>query len=178
MTTPTKTPKQDTAPPGGTGNGTESAVSLTALRDDRAWAFRDEQGPLVALDLDELLKDDVEYPVQVHYGPTREPFCWFSGKFDRYHGHTYATEARDVRATEIDGASTLAYTLADPRRHLVIPTSISVAPGPGEYVFAIRIRQQLQAVGEPPWEENVEFLHLVINEQYGRDWEDGVPDWV
>ena len=178
MTTSKKTHPQDSAPPVGADNGTGSAISLAATRGDRAWTFRDVHGPLLTLDLDELLKNDVEYPVQVHYGPTREPFFWFSGKFDRYHGHTYATEARDVHATELDGASTLAYTLVDPRQHLVIPTSISVASTPAQDIYAIRVRQQLQAAGRPSWEGNVEFLHLVINERYGRDWEDGVPDWV
>ncbi len=134
--------------------------------------------PLFSVDLDQLKKNKVEYPVTVYYGPDGKPFCWFSGKFDKYHGDSYTQQIRDVSGTSGPRQATLAYTANHPPRNLVMPTRITLVRDPSGGTFTLRVHQTLRATGKPSWGSNLEFLHLVINTRYGRDWEDGVPDFV
>jgi hypothetical protein len=134
--------------------------------------------PLFSVDLDQLQKNDVEYPVVAYYGGEGRPFCWFSGKFDRYYGESYTTTLTDVAGQSGTGRGTLRYTAGHPVRNLVMPTAITLEPEFGGAAFTLRLQQTLRATGTPTWGDNLEFLHLVINPQYGHDWEDGVPDYV
>ena len=148
--------------------------------------------PLFSVDLDKMPSNDAEYPIAVHFdgrldGRDRrepipaEPFCQFSGKFDRYPGDSYAGRIDDVSGDSGRERATLRYTAVQAPMHLCNPTSITVEPD-SRGGFSLRVRQELRATGSsdtsPSWGDNVEFLHLVINSQYGRDWEDGMPDFV
>jgi hypothetical protein len=134
--------------------------------------------PLFSVDLDQLKRNDVEYPVTVYYGLEGKPFCWFSGKFDRYHGDSYTQELRDVAGSSGPQEATLAYTAHHPPRNLVMPMRITLVRDLSGSLVTLRVQQTLRATGEPSWGDNLEFLHLVINPKYGLDWEDGVPDFV
>lgn len=134
--------------------------------------------PVFSVDLDRLQRDDVEYPVEVCFGPDWKPFCWFSGKWDMYFGESYAREIVDVAASDGPQAATLSYTLRHPPRGLEMPTQLILQRGDSEGSFVLRVRQSVRATTEPTWGDNVEFLHLVTNPKYGRDWEDAVPDYA
>lgn len=134
--------------------------------------------PQFSLDLDELLKVEKEYSVNVYYGPAWEPFLWFSGRWDHYYGEVFAERATNVTGSTGPLEATLAYTLEYPPRNLVMPTEIALLRDPQGECFTLRVRQTLRAVGEPSWKDNLEFLHVVINPTYGLDWQDGVPDYT
>lgn len=134
--------------------------------------------PQFSLDLDELLKVEKEYSVNVYYGPAWEPFLWFSGRWDHYYGEVFAERATNVTGGTGPLEATLAYTLEYPPRNLVMPTEIALVRDPQSECFTLRVRQTLRAVGEPSWKDNLEFLHVVINPTYGLDWQDGVPDYT
>ncbi|NOX53095.1 MAG: hypothetical protein GXP27_01375 [Planctomycetes bacterium] len=131
-----------------------------------------------SVDLDLLVQPKVEYPVTVYYGPKREPFCWFSGKFDKYYGDCYAKKITEVSGGTGPVRATLHYTAVDPDRNVVMPTRITLEPAADGTAFSLRVYQTLRATGPPSWSTNLEFLHLVINRRYGHDWGDGVPDFV
>lgn len=134
--------------------------------------------PAFSLDLEQLLTLEKEYSVNVYYGPQREHFLWFSGRWDRYYGEVYASAAQDVSGTTGAAEATLSYTLDYPKRNLVMPTTITLVPDLATGAFTLRVRQTMRALGEPSWGDNLEFLHVVINETYGLDWQDGVPDYT
>lgn len=134
--------------------------------------------PFFSVDFDQLRKNDVEYPVVVYHGSQGQPFCWFSGKFDKYSGDSYTEQISDVAGSSGSEQATLRYTAVHTPRNLRMPMQITLQPARDGASFTLRVRQELHATGEPRWDDNVEFLHVVINPQYGRDWEDGVPDFV
>ena len=134
--------------------------------------------PVFSVDLERLRQNKVEYPVTVHYGPGHKPLCWFSGKFDKYHGDSYTHEILDVSGSSGEAEATLAYTASHPPRSLVMPHRITLVRDPSGATVTLRVRQTLRATGKPSWGHNLEFLHLVINPRYGHDWGDGVPDFV
>ena len=135
--------------------------------------------PMFSLDLAQLLNVEKEYSVNVCSGPRWEKFLWFSGRWDRYYGELYASQATEVSGSTGATAATLAYTLDYPQRHLVMPTRITLEPEPVTGAFTLRVHQILRATGEPgAWGDNLEFLHVVINQTYGRDWQDGVRDYT
>ncbi|HID22614.1 MAG TPA: hypothetical protein EYP14_09460, partial [Planctomycetaceae bacterium] len=133
---------------------------------------------LFSVDLDQLTQPKVEYPVTVSFGPPWEPFCWFSGKFDKYYGDCYAKTIVDVSGNTGPLRATLHYTAVDPERNVVMPTRITLEPTADGPAFSLRVHQTLRATGPPSWGTNLEFLHLVVNRRYGHDWDDGVPDFV
>ena len=133
---------------------------------------------MFSVDFDRLGQNKVEYPVTVYLGPEWKPFCWFSGKFDRYHGDSYTEQIADVSGSSGPQQAVLRYTAVHPPRKLVMPMEIALVRAAEGGTFALRVRQVLRATGEPAFGGNLEFLHLVINPKYGHDWEDGVPDYV
>lgn len=132
---------------------------------------------LFSVDLDQLTQPKVEYPVTVYYGPQWEPFCWFSGKFDKYYGDCYARKITESSGDTGPTKAALHFTAVDPDRNVIMPTRITLEPAAGAS-FSLRVHQTLRATGPLSWSTNLEFLHLVINRRYGQDWGDGAPDFV
>lgn len=133
---------------------------------------------LFSVDFDRLRQNKVEYPVTVYFGPGWKPFCYFSGKFDKYYGDSYTERIEGVSGTSGPQQAVLRYTAVHPPRKLIMPMEIALVRGPGAETFSLRVRQTLRATGKPIFDTNLEFLHVVINPRYGHDWEDGVPDYV
>lgn len=134
--------------------------------------------PQFSVDFDQLKKVECEFPVTVYYGPRGEGFLYFSGKFDHYYGESFTSEISDVSGTSGEQTATLSYTARHPRRRLVMPTQITLIRGELKDNFQLRVHQILHAEDTPQWDDNVEFLHVMVSKTYGRDWDDGVPDWV
>lgn len=134
--------------------------------------------PLFSVDFDQMRKNDVEYPVTVYHGGEGRPFCWFSGKFDQYYGDSFAEKIVDVSGSSGPDGAALRYTAVHAPRNLIMPMRITLEPSRAGGGFVLRVHQEVRALAKPVWGDNVEFLHLVIHPEYGRDWEDGTPDFV
>ena len=134
--------------------------------------------PLFSVDFDQMRKNDVEYPVTVYHGEEGRPFCWFSGKFDQYYGDSFAEKIEDISGSSGPDGAVLRYTAVHAPRNLIMPMRITLEPSRAGGGFVLRVNQELRALAKPVWGDNVEFLHLVIHPEYGRDWEDGTPDFV
>jgi len=130
------------------------------------------------LDLD-FAKREWWYPVELRFGPTFEPFFWFSGKWDRYDKPSYTETVQHIVATSGTDSARLSFQYVHPPRHLLMPTTFTLVRDSETRNVIVRVRQTLQATGKSQFSDrdNIEFLHVVIHRQYGRDWGDGVPDY-
>lgn len=120
------------------------------------------------------------YPVVAYYGPGNAAMLRFTGFFDRYYGESYVSEVTDIVGNSGADDASLTYVLRYPERGLLMPTRVRLLRSDLPGNFSLRVWQRLQAEGTPVLDDvdNLEFLHVVTPDQGGRDWADGVPDWV
>lgn len=132
--------------------------------------------PVLKLDFDQR---GGWYPVEVRYGPGYEPMFWFSGKWDRYSDLSFTEKVIDVAGTSGANEARLRYTYVHAPRNLRMPTELILQRDAQTANVVLRVHQSLIATGPVDFsdKDNLEFLHVVIHRQYGRDWEDDLPDY-
>ena len=132
---------------------------------------------LFSFDLDHIQQNP--YPVEIHIAPSFKPLAWFCGKWDNYSKHQESfTSKRGEVWTQQEGAdATLHYEFAHDKFRL--PTDLTLVYDPSRKMTVIRMKQVLQAVENAVFtaDDAIEFLHVVVNPEYGRDWEDGVTGY-
>jgi len=134
--------------------------------------------PRFSVDFSDWQKTESEYPFAVYHGSAGEEFLYFSGKFDYYYGESYTAEVDGISGSSGQSEATLTYCARHPSVGLRMPMQVTLVRSDLAGNFSLRVRQVLQAEGIPQWKDNVEFLHVVLNRGYGRDWADGEPDWT
>ena len=159
----------------------KDGVQIVRVPDTSLWfgaASEVETGLRFSVDFSEWKKTECEYPFTVYHGPANEEFLYFSGKFDWYYGESYTAEVEGISGSSGQTEATLTYCARHPSVGLRMPMQVTLVRSDMPGNFSLRIRQLLQAEGTPQWKDNVEFLHVVLNKGYGRDWSDGESDWT
>lgn len=136
-----------------------------------------EYGGHPVFELD-LARRNEKYPVEIRFGPKFEPFFWFSGKWD-WTNYEPTAEVRNVKATSGSEVAGLSFECVHPPRNMVMPVAYMLQRDPETRNVIVRIRQTLVFTGPCSFtdRDSLQFLHLVIHRQYGRDWGDGIPDY-
>jgi hypothetical protein len=159
----------------------KDGVQIVRVPDSSLWfgaASDSVKGPRFSVDFSQWQKLEHEYPFTVYHGAAGEEFLYFSGKFDWYYGESYTAEVDGISGGSGENEATLTYCARHPARGLRMPMQVTLVRSEVAGNFSLRVRQVLQAEGTPEWKDNVEFLHVVLNRGYGRDWSDGEPDWA
>ena len=132
---------------------------------------------LFIFDLDHIQQND--YPVEVRIAPSFEPLAWFCGKWDNYskHQESFTSKRGEVWTQQEGPDATLHYEFAHDKFQL--PTDLTLVYDPSRKMTVIRMKQVLHAVENAVIapDDAIEFLHVVVNPAYGRDWQDGVTDY-
>jgi hypothetical protein len=132
--------------------------------------------PIFVLD---FAKRDESYPVELRFGPNLEPFFWFSGKWNRYDTPSYTQEVKNISTSSSSQQASLSFEYVHAPKNLLMPTTFILERDSDTGNVIVRVQQSLQATGPCQFgkHDNIEFLHAVVNPQYGRDWDDDVPDY-
>lgn len=119
-----------------------------------------------------------KYPVELRFGSDFEAFFWFSGKWDRTHYKPMA-EIRNFRTTSGVKEASLSFECLHPPLNMLMPVKYTLRRDAETHNVIVHVRQNLEFTGPCTFtdKDTLQFIHVVIDRRYGRDWGDGIPDY-